>query len=396
MKNAISLTILSALSLTAVAADYYIVVPVPNRAAPAPVVTVQLSATSLPAARAKEAYIFDFRAALSVTGDSAFDSNQVIWSVGVLPSGLSLTANGVLQGTPTQATVEPAQIALQADYKGKVGSQTYALTVLPEIVPTGQFSYSAAGAYSFVVPENVYSVSAVAVGGGGGGGGGAAATAYNYGGGGGGGGGGLSYNTFSVTPGETLTVVVGNAGVGGAYVVESKGKSGTAGGYSRISRGATVLLNANGGAGGTGGGGSMNGPGIGGSGGTGTYIGGKGGSGASGDLAGGGGGAAGYTGNGGQGGTGGAGSPGIGGGGGGGGASTGNLSSGGSGGGVGITGEGASGAGGAKGISGGNGSGGAYGAGGCGGGQRISGCAGKAGAVRIIWGPGRSYPSNAK
>lgn len=66
----------------------------------------------------------------------------------------------------------------------------------------GQQEYTTTGTYEFIVPQGVTQISAVAISGGGAGGIG------------GGAGGNLSYNTFSVTPGETLTVVVGKGGVG--------------------------------------------------------------------------------------------------------------------------------------------------------------------------------------
>ena len=87
----------------------------------------------------------------------------------------------------------------------------------------GQQEFTTPGTYTFVVPANVQSISMVAVGGGGGG-------AQNVDDGGGGGGGALAYsNDVSVTPGETLTVVVGQ---GGAY----GNGSGTAGTQSSVTR----------------------------------------------------------------------------------------------------------------------------------------------------------------
>ena len=152
-------------------------------------------------------------------------------------------------------------------------------------VPSGQQEYYSYGTYSFVVPASVTSVSAMVLGGGG--------TR-------GGGGGGCAYGTMSVTPGETLTVVIGRAGLWGV-------SNGTT---TSISRGATQLIAGLGGAngngstaaGGAGGSYSVNstyvtsyGGGNGGNAGTGTIN--------NGLCANGGGGAAGYTGNGGNGGS---------------------------------------------------------------------------------------------
>lgn len=90
---------------------------------------------------------------------------------------------------------------------------------------------------SWTVPAGVTSVSVVCIGAGGGG-------AENGSGGSGGGGGDLRYyNNLSVTPGESLTITVGAGGTAGS--------SGTAGGFSRVARGGTTLLEAAGGGGGT-------------------------------------------------------------------------------------------------------------------------------------------------
>ena len=291
-------------------------------------------------------------------------------------------------------------------------------TSVVETSPVGQTPYTTPGTYTFTVPAGTTSISAVVVGGGGGGSGcdgGQLRGETNN----GGGGGGLAYGTIAVTPGETLTVVVGSGGNAGG-----DDSPGTAGGTTTISRGATVLLSGGGGAGGqyrsdglTAAGGASGGTvriggGSGGNSGTG--------SGASGAT--GGGGAGGYSGNGGNGGN--RTSNGVagtgGGGGGGGGFNTTSLTGrAGAGGGVGILGSGVGGngaggtgnsatptggGGGSNGTAGGNyttGLGGEYGGGGGGKadsttpGATPTGGAGTRGAVRIIWGTGRSYPSTS-
>ena len=274
--------------------------------------------------------------------------------------------------------------------------------------PVGQEVFTSNG--TFTVPAGVTQVSVVVIGGGGGGGNNTGSF-FGQSSGAGGGAGGLSYGTFSVTPGESLTVNVG-----------SGGGVGSSGGSSSIVRSATTLLQ---GSGGTGGGtNDTNGTG-GGSSGTERDGGGDGGAGGDGSTAifanapdggGAGGGAGGYSGNGGVGGgDGGSGSGGSGGSGGGGGAGSTNDDGGGGGGGVGLLGEGSNGSAGSSGSpgngggagSGGSngsngssddaGSGGNYGGGGGGGGGSTgtngNGAGGGAGAARIIWGTGRSYPS---
>ena len=81
----------------------------------------------------------------------------------------------------------------------------------------GEDEWTTSGTYSWTCPDGVTSVCAVAIGGGGGGGG--TATGANAAGGIGGTGGGLGYkNNISVTPGQSYTVVVGAGGAsnGGA------------------------------------------------------------------------------------------------------------------------------------------------------------------------------------
>mgnify|MGYP001189667196 CR=1 FL=1 len=278
----------------------------------------------------------------------------------------------------------------------------------------GQEAFITTGSYSWTCPLGVSVVSAVVVGGGGGGGnvrststpGGLGFGFYA------GSGGALGWkNNIPVTPGQTYAVVVGD---GGSRQESSLGGDGTPGTHSYFIN--TATLKAEGG-------------GIGGfTGGKATYVGDGGGDGGLGNGYGsgcaGGGGAGGYTGDGGNGGTGSGGSvsatSGIGGGAAGG---TGSSVSGGAGGGggVGILGQGSNGSaivgnaeGGPGGSGGSNGEGGFPDAGspmvtgqagagggyGGGGGMGSSGYNnagrgghGAAGAVRIIWGAGRAYPS---
>lgn len=275
-----------------------------------------------------------------------------------------------------------------------------------------QVTFSAIGTQSWKVPPNVYAISMVAVQGGQGGGSA------------GGDGGRLRYiNNVAVTPGETLTVVVGAGGASALYPTTSSAgganAKGTLGGHSSVRRGNTALLATDG---------SM---GVG-------YLGGVGGRGNgynNQNSGGGGGGAAGYAGNGGNGSSGDASygtsvaKPGTGGAGGGGGRVNGYWDgysffcgfNGADGGGVGLNGQGESGAAGVdrpqsqitgldsyadwgKAGSQGEGVRGVYGGGGGGGNTWVStsdgvrypgpGNSGNSGAVRIIW-PGnlRQFPS---
>lgn len=285
-----------------------------------------------------------------------------------------------------------------------------------KVVVVGQQTYGSSGSYSFTVPDGVTSISCVCVGGGAGGG------VYNVqqr----GGPGAGLSYrNNVSVSPGQTINIVVGTRGIkgsygpsqGGQYVPGTSGNSyftPVGGGDTSVDFGpssSNIKVKATGGtapASGadgmvgtpwTNGGFTSDGGGNGGGAGSGT----------------GGGGAAGYSGNG------GGGSSGNGGAGAGGGAGGGAWAQGGGGGGgIWVDGEGSSGNGGSnsaqnvaqgQGGSGGNqgsspynypysnsngGDAGLRGGGG-GGSDGVNGGWGARGAVKLIWpGTDRSYPS---
>jgi hypothetical protein len=294
----------------------------------------------------------------------------------------TFAGSGGSYGTLVQQTASQLNIT---------GSNTFAdIQVNSDMIPPGQQEFTTAGTYSWTAPAGVTIVSVVSVGAGSGG-------VWNGSGGGGGAGGGLGWrNTIRVTPGQTYTVVVGAGSVASA-TTSSKG-------------GDSYFINTTivAGLGGAGAGSGLTG-GIGGS-----YVGDGGGNGGNGGTAassaygGGGGGAGGYAGNGGNGATihtlpGG---NGAGGGGGGGSGSTGAGFGGG--GGVGIYGQGANGAGGSAsddassaGQPGSNGSvgtlgnGGLYGGGGSGGDTTLIVGRGNGvdGAVRIIWGPNRAFPS---
>ena len=285
---------------------------------------------------------------------------------------------------------------------------------------------TAAGTYTFTVPDYVTSLTIVAVGGGGGTVAGTEGMVQS--GASGAGGGALAYiSTLTVTPGEELIVTVGAGGLG---VPDDSVAAQTDGTSSTVYRSNTLLLFAGGGKKGVANSTTSNPGGVGGTwGGTAVTGGGNGGDGGNcnGDSGGGGGGGGtgGYGGNGGAGGqarttsgliqvatTGTNGTLGAGGGGGGG---TTTVTGGGSGGGVGIYGRGSDGLGGststatARGLGGsggdngqnpgnGTGFGGLFGGGGSGGGDSpgtvTAGAAGGGnGAVRILWAVGAAYPT---
>jgi len=94
-------------------------------------------------------------------------------------------------------------------------------------------AYQSAGTNSFAVPAGITKIKVEVFGGGGGGGSGAS----------GGGGGAFALATLAVTPGESLIIVTGIGGTGGAVPL--------AGGFSSVARGATTLVSAGGGAAGS-------------------------------------------------------------------------------------------------------------------------------------------------
>jgi len=260
----------------------------------------------------------------------------------------------------------------------------------------GVTKFMTPGSTTFTVPAGVTEISAVCVGGGGGGGGVEFSSATSSS---GGGGGATAYvSSIPVSPGESLTVVVGAAGAAEVN-----------GGASYVRRASTDLVCANGG---SAGGRVTSGTAPGGAGGTvAVGTGGSGGAGGSSHLPsgpGGGGGGGGYSG---VGGDGGASSAGLNGGGGGGGGGGSVFSSGaGGGGGVGVGGAGSNGSGGldsmySQGGGGGSGGtagvgsdtlrgddGGLYGGGGGGGVTSFAGGAGGGGAVSIRWGTNNKFP----
>jgi hypothetical protein len=345
---------------------------------------------------------------LVATDDLA--TSAITWSLasGTLPSGFTLSSAGLISGTTTTTGTSSFTVTA-TDADG--GAVSKALTVEP--APIGGTLYQTVGTYTFTVPTKVFEIDVIAVGGGGGGGNGNSGHA--------GGGGGLGWkNNIAVTPGQTYTVVVGSGGASSANSTVVAG-DGTVSYFNT-----TSVVRGGGGQGAAENptetslryiatGGTYTGDG-GGNGGAGGYdTGNNGGSG--------GGGAAGYTGAGGYGGNNGnsgssyfASLAGAGGGGGGGGMNQNSNGSGGGGGGVGIYGQGSNGAAvanrgfgsaiagkaGSNGTDGGGppddatsqgGNGGLYGGGGGGSNQNYAGGTGGRGAVRIIWGPGRSFPS---
>jgi hypothetical protein len=130
MKKTILATLLAALALPALAANYYVVVPVQNRTATTGNILVTLNPVGLPGGVAGRAYPgFDFNSALQVQGDPNFNKAGVLWYVveGSLPEGMVLGADGKLTGTPSVGGT--SRFKVLASYKTKTGQQAYQVVV---------------------------------------------------------------------------------------------------------------------------------------------------------------------------------------------------------------------------------------------------------------------------
>lgn len=92
-------------------------------------ITLVLAAATLPVTSTGAAYSFDFKPSLSVSGDSNYNANNVVWAAASLPGGLSMSAGGILAGTAPALTAQGQAIAVSATYKSRVAQRTY--TLLP-------------------------------------------------------------------------------------------------------------------------------------------------------------------------------------------------------------------------------------------------------------------------
>lgn len=135
-KIALALMLFSSVSL---AAEYYVVVPLPGGQATTPTqegnnqIQLSLAQVVLPPATEGAAYTpVDFMPMLQVTGDAEFDASQVSWQLaGELPQGL-VFAGGQLSGTPLASVLEGSiDLVLTASYKGASATQQYLLTIDP-------------------------------------------------------------------------------------------------------------------------------------------------------------------------------------------------------------------------------------------------------------------------
>lgn len=183
---------------------------------------------------------------------------------GVLPTGLTMNADGLITGTTTVEQTEIFTVTATADMVSE--DRQFSIESV-EKAPAGSQEFTTSG--PFTVPKGHKSLIVTMVGAGGGGGANnSSGTIYASGSGGSGG----FYQEFviPVTGGEALSVMVGAGGYGGNYrfngvynyAPNNPGDfNGGAGGNSSINRGETPIVLAGGG----GGGGSVGGGGAGGS-----------------------------------------------------------------------------------------------------------------------------------
>lgn len=159
MKKSVLAALLVTLGASALATDFYVVVPLKGRHGIADNIQVALATATLPAGIAGQPYAgFNFNSLLQVTGDPSFSLSGVQWAVvaGALPAGLTLGADGTLSGTPTAAGTASFQVS--ATYKTRNGSQTYQVVVTAITVTLGGAAPPAAMVgtpYSFSLPDHL-------------------------------------------------------------------------------------------------------------------------------------------------------------------------------------------------------------------------------------------------
>lgn len=211
-----------------------------------------------------DGYLRSVSAVTTVGGSLRFTLNDALPAV--QPVGAKIALNS-MQTNQTLVQLSGDAVG-QAIIKGK--TVTLNVTLDKQSIASRSQTWTTAGTYTFVVPADTHFIypDMVGAGGGGAGAGGGDSSAdfphysdystnpgYRGGGGGGGGGAGtpISGQAVPVTPGETVTVVIGQHGVGGVGGAPgNSGQNGTAGTATTIT-GSFGTITAAGGQGGTGG-----------------------------------------------------------------------------------------------------------------------------------------------
>jgi alpha-tubulin suppressor-like RCC1 family protein len=134
--------LLTCLSASALAANYFFVQPKSMEMSKASPLSVALNPSALPEAVVGLAYNngagFDLKSVLAVSGDSTFNPALTSFAItsGTLPAGLTVSTIGVLSGTPT-LTSAGSSIQVTASYKSASGTQTYQVISLNLTVTLG-------------------------------------------------------------------------------------------------------------------------------------------------------------------------------------------------------------------------------------------------------------------
>ena len=195
---------------------------------------------SSPASGSTQAFNTLSSTTLTLSATDPLGGSAVSYSLvgGSLLGGLTLSGN-TISGTSTESSGTTNTVTIRAT--DTVDASAYTdLTFTIESITSGEAVFTTTGAISWTVPTGVTQVSAVAVGGGAGG-----MYAPSNGTGSAGGGGALTYaNSFSVTPGETLSIIVGARGAGGIFSTSTLPTNGS---ETSIKRSSTKLIYAGGG-----------------------------------------------------------------------------------------------------------------------------------------------------
>ncbi|HOZ92847.1 MAG TPA: hypothetical protein PK242_02110, partial [Ottowia sp.] len=126
-----------------------------------------------------------------------------------------------------------------------IGLAAVAALALPLAAQAATQTFTTPGSHSWTVPPGVTHIRVQALGGGGGGGDGVANDGQSAS---GGPGGLVTSGNLSVTPGQTLTIVVGGGG-GASGELEGMGQGGGGGGASSVQVGSTWIVAGGGGGG---------------------------------------------------------------------------------------------------------------------------------------------------
>lgn len=113
-------------------------------------ITLMLSGAPLPDGALAIPYLFDFKPLLEASGPSGTELQAASWRIvqGALPAGLSLSAEGVLSGTPSAESGMPTAFTIEANYRSATIQRVYQFPAVPGFalgtakLPTGEQGYA--------------------------------------------------------------------------------------------------------------------------------------------------------------------------------------------------------------------------------------------------------------